>query len=34
MLTDTLEISYEVTGPPDALPVMLIHGWPLKEMDA
>lgn len=26
--TDILEISYEVTGPPDAPPVMLIHGWP------
>ena len=27
-LTDILEISYEVTGPPDGPPVMLIHGWP------
>jgi pimeloyl-ACP methyl ester carboxylesterase len=28
LVTDILEISYEVTGPPDAPPVMLIHGWP------
>jgi pimeloyl-ACP methyl ester carboxylesterase len=26
--TDVLEISYEVTGPDDGPPVLLIHGWP------
>jgi len=28
LLTDVLEIAYEVTGPRDATPVMLLHGWP------
>ncbi|MGZ4729377.1 MAG: alpha/beta fold hydrolase [Acidimicrobiales bacterium] len=26
--TDVLDISYEATGPSDARPVLLIHGWP------
>jgi len=26
--TDVLELSYEVTGPEDGDPVLLVHGWP------
>lgn len=26
--TDLLEIAYEEGGPPDGLPVLLLHGWP------
>ncbi len=26
--TEVLELSYDESGPPDAPPVLLIHGWP------
>src|SRR5919198_4702252 len=26
--TPTLEIAYEESGPPDGVPVILLHGWP------
>jgi pimeloyl-ACP methyl ester carboxylesterase len=26
--TDVLEIAYEESGPPDGVPVLLLHGWP------
>ena len=26
--TDVLEICYETGGPPDGMPVFLVHGWP------
>jgi len=26
--TDVVQISYELTGPADRAPVIMIHGWP------
>ena len=26
--TDILEIAFEEGGPPDGIPVLLLHGWP------
>jgi pimeloyl-ACP methyl ester carboxylesterase len=26
--TDILEIAFETGGPPDGIPVLLLHGWP------
>jgi pimeloyl-ACP methyl ester carboxylesterase len=28
LTTEVLELAYEVTGPPDGSPVLLLHGWP------
>lgn len=31
--TSSLEIAYEVTGPPSGIPIVLLHGWPSDAHD-